>query len=99
MPNQENSKSRLTHVDLAAIDLTITAMQAGGATVGDASRDDNPREQMATALADAHHPLVELTDQDIEIMRKIRDLAGQLSTRTSLRDLLDLRAQIIKGGM
>ena len=36
----EAKKSRLTHVELAAIDLTITALQAAGRKITDVAKDD-----------------------------------------------------------
>jgi hypothetical protein len=91
-------KSRLGHLELAAIDLTITALEAAGYTIHDVAKDDNPREQMAQAWADAHHPLTELTDRDREIINQIKELAGQLSSRTTLPELLEARGKIVQGG-
>jgi hypothetical protein len=98
MKDKEQKKSRLTHLELAAIDLTITALQAAGHTIDDASRDDNPREQQAQAVADAHHPFIELTERDREIIAQIKVLASQLSSRTSLPELLKARGKLVKGG-
>jgi hypothetical protein len=87
----------LGSVELSALDLTITAMQAAGTRLGDASKDDNPRQQMAEAWADAHHPFVDLTEHDGEIIRQIKELAGQLESRTSLSGLIEARGRIIQG--
>jgi hypothetical protein len=97
MPGAHEKKSRLAHVELAAIDLTITALQAAGHKIGDVSKDDNPREQMAEAWADAHHPFTELSERDREILAQIKVLAGQLSSRTSLQELLNTRGKIVQG--
>ena len=87
----------LGHVELAAIDLTITAMQASGLRVGqDLTKDDNPRQQMAEAWADAHHPFVDLTGRDREIVEEIKRLAGQLESRVTLQKLIDARAQVVQ---
>lgn len=98
MEGEQKKKSRLTHVELAAIDATITALQATGHKIDVVAKDDNPREQMAMAMADAHHPFVELTEHDREIIAQIRTLARQLSSRTSLPDLVNARGQIVQGG-
>jgi hypothetical protein len=80
----------LAHVELAAIDPTISAMQAAGVRVGDVGRDDNPRQQMADAWADAHHPFVDLTEHDREILGQIKRLAAQLQSRVTLQKLVDV---------
>lgn len=95
MPS-EQKKSRLKAVELAAIDLVITALQAGHRRIDFVSKDDNPREQMAEALAQIHGG-VEPTERDQEIIGKIKDLASHLSSRTSLSELLDARAKIVRG--
>ena len=94
---QDNGGSRLDHLELAAIDLTITALQAAGHTLEDAAKSDNPREMWAEGWADAHHPFVELTERDREIIAQIKELAGQLSSRTSLPELIQARGQILRG--
>jgi hypothetical protein len=98
MQDEKGKKSRLTHVELAAIDLTITALQAAGHKIDEVTKDDNPREQMAAAWADAHHPFTELTERDREIIAQIKVLAGRLSSRTSLPELLNARGKIVQGG-
>jgi hypothetical protein len=97
MPVAKRKKSRLTHVELAAIDLTITALEAAGHKITDVAKDDNPREQMAEAWADAHHPNIDLTARDREIIGQIKVLAGKLSSRTSLPELLKVRGKIVQG--
>jgi hypothetical protein len=94
----EEKKSRLTHVELAALDLTITALQAAGRKIDEVAKDDNPREQMAEAWLDAHHPFVEISERDREIIAQIKVLAGQLRSRTSLPELLKVRGKIVQGG-
>lgn len=98
MRSEQEKKSRLMPVELAAIDLTITALQAAGRKIDDVAKDDNPRQQMAEAWADAHHPTVELTERDREIIAQIKVLAGKLSSRTSLPELLKARGKIVQGG-
>jgi hypothetical protein len=72
-----DASGRLTALELAAIDLTITALQAAGHSINDVTKDDDPRQQQAAAVMDAHHPLVELTERDREIIRQIKELSGQ----------------------
>ena len=98
MQKEDAKGRRLGHAELAAIDHTITALQIAGHKVGGASKDDNPRQQMAEAWLDAHHPTVELSERDREIISQIKKLAGQLSSRTSLTELLEARAKIVRGG-
>ena len=95
MPQKPKKKTQLTHLELSAVDLTITALQAAGHTI-DGAKDDNPREQWAQGWADAHHPLIELTRRDREIISEIKKLASQLSSRTSLGQLLKLRGEALK---
>jgi hypothetical protein len=94
MAQEHTRRSRLTALELSAIDLTITALQAAGRTIHEKGKDDNPRQQMAEAWADAHHPFVELTEHDREILSQIKALAGQLRSRTSLPDLVDARGKV-----
>ncbi|MBV1855728.1 hypothetical protein [Catellatospora tritici] len=89
---------RLWPSELAALDLTITGMQSVGTRVGDVHKDDDPRMQMATAVADAHHPFVDLTENDREIIQQIKELAGRLESRTTLSALVEARGQIVAGG-
>ena len=98
MQKSEAKGRRLGPLELAAIDHTITALQIAGHHVGGASKDDNPRQQMAEAWADAHHINVVLTDHDREIISQIKKLAGQLSSRTSLTELIEARGKILQGG-
>jgi hypothetical protein len=96
MRNPKAPSGRLTAVELASIDFAITVLQAAGHSINDVAKDDNPRQQQAEAWMDAHHPLAELTDRDREIIRQIKDLAGQLSPRISLPGLLEAREKIIR---
>lgn len=98
MQKNEPKGRRLGHAELAAIDHTISALQIAGHRIGGASKDDNPRQQMAEAMADAHHPNVDLSEHDREIIGQIKKLAGQLKSRTSLTDLLEARGKILQGG-
>jgi hypothetical protein len=93
----DEQRSRLGFLELAAIDLTITAMEANGHTIDSASGSGNPHEIMCEAVMDAHHPFVELTERDREILAQIKDLAGQLSARTGLPELLAARGQLVQG--
>jgi hypothetical protein len=98
MKDEYQKESGLTHLELAAIDLTITALQAAGHTIHDVARDDNPREQWAQAVADAHAGFIEVTERDREIIAQIKTLASQLSARTSLTELLEARGKLVQGG-
>lgn len=90
--------SQLGHKELAAIDLSITMLQTAGFSITDVTRDDNPRQQMAEAMVDVHHPFTDLNEHDREIINQIKVLAGQLSIRTSLPELLEARGKIVQGG-
>jgi hypothetical protein len=98
MKGNESSGSRLRYLELAAIDLSITALELGGYASDDRSTSGNPHEIMAQAVADLHHPQVELNERDQEIIAQIKELAGQLSVRTSLPELLEARGKIVNGG-
>jgi len=98
MQKNEAKGRQLGHSELAAIDHTITALQIAGHRVGGASKDDNPRQQMAEAMFDLHHPFVELGERDREIVSQMKKLAGQLSSRTSLTELLEARGKLLQGG-
>jgi hypothetical protein len=98
MQGEDRNQSGLGFLELQAIDLTITALQRAGHTIDEISASGNPHEIMAEAVADAHHPFVELNDRDREIIAQIKDLAGQLSVRASLPELLAARARLVQGG-
>ena len=98
MQGNKHNPGSLSHVELAAIDLTITALQAHGHTIDEVAKNDNPREMMAEGWADAHHPLIELNERDLEIIAQIKELAGQLSSRTSLHELTVARGKIVQRG-
>jgi hypothetical protein len=98
MRSEDRAPTRLGHLELAAIDLTITALEAAGHQPNDVSKDDNPRQQMAEAWLDAHHPTLEINERDREILTQIKSLAGQLSSRTSLPELLEARGKVVQGG-
>ena len=88
MADKSGKTSRLTALELPSVDLMITALEAAALdTVG---KDDNPRDPWAEAWVDSHCPFVELGERDGEILREIRKLAGQFSSRTPLRDLVNL---------
>jgi hypothetical protein len=89
-------RGRLAAVELAAIDLTITAVQAAGNT-GNAGKDDNPREQMGEALGEMHGHFVNLTDNDKQIIGQIKTLAAKLSSRLSLQQLEKARGEVVRG--
>ena len=92
MPD-DRKKGRLSHVELAALDLTITALQAAGQVI-DGGKDDDPRQQMVEATLDLHG--LPLTQQDREIVKQIKGLASQLSSRTTLAELLKMRAKAVQ---
>ena len=74
----------LTATELAAIDLTITALQTSGHSIDKSVVDDNPRQQMAEAMADHFfHGSSPLNEHDREIVSQIKQLASQLQSRTS----------------
>jgi hypothetical protein len=98
MQTKVKDETMLSHLELATIDLTITALQIAGHNIDDRAKDDNPRQQMAEGWADAHHPLIELTERDREIIKQIKLLAGQLSGRTTLPELLTARGEILRNG-
>ena len=97
MTDDRTKKARLSHLELAAIDFSITVLQASGHTLGDRAKSDNPREQAADGWVDVHHPLVELNEHDREIIRQIKSLASQLQSRISLAQLIEARGKLLQG--
>ncbi|MGV9711612.1 hypothetical protein ACWDTI_13220 [Gordonia sp. NPDC003424] len=94
----DKKRSALTTRELAALDLSITVMQQAGHTLDDqVASSNNPHEMMAEAWADLHHPLVDISERDREIIAQIKELAGQLSSETTLADLVEARGRIISG--
>ena len=94
--NRNTRSARLSHLELAAVDLSITALQAAGHTIGETETSSNPHEMMAEAVLAAHQPFIELGERDREIIEQIKDLAGQLSVQTSLADLVKARGEVIQ---
>jgi hypothetical protein len=93
---REPNKGSLRLSQLARIDRLITEAQ---------SRELGPSEQFkihiteeqATATPDAHHPLFDLSQHDRQILDQIIDLTGKLEHTTSIDELVQMRAQVVRG--
>lgn len=100
------SDRALTTVELAAIDLAITAKQAAGFKLGRIAEDDDddPQAQQAEGRAEAFHAAWEERHGGLEarlddkvVLRQIVDLSAQLSERASLATLVALRGEVMSG--
>ncbi|MFI8266334.1 hypothetical protein [Streptomyces sp. NRRL F-2747] len=81
---------------LARIDALITTAQARGFELSDRFKIHITEDQ-AAATPDIHHPLFDLSQHDRGILDQIIDLTGQLEHTTSIDELVQMRARIVKG--
>ena len=79
----------LTASQLAFLDTMITRAQERGHSPSDVLTPPNE----TVGLADAHHPLFEITERDRRIIGQIAELASQLEFSTTLGKLIELRTQ------
>ena len=47
-------------------------------------------------LADAHHPLFDISEHDHRIIQQIQDLSGQLEFSVTLGDLMKIRERAVR---
>lgn len=77
---------------LAFIDLLITRAQEKGRVSTDRITSDDD----TVGIADAHHPLFDLSEHDLRIIQQMNQLASQLQFTTTLADLTEMRARAVK---
>jgi hypothetical protein len=95
------SRSYLTPVELASLDLMITAAQVKGVRLDDVLSDDDEEQAQAQAdrvmaMWDARHGGIEFSDHDREVLTQIRELAATLETKVTLGQLVELRAEAMR---
>ena len=77
----------LTASQLSFIDTMITRAQEKGYS---AERVLTPPQE-TVGLADAHHPLFDISEHDLRIIEQMRELASQLTFSITLSDLIKVR--------
>jgi hypothetical protein len=87
---------RLTALELASLDLLITAAQQRGLSVSDRVAKTVDQADVHAAHAEAHAKGIELSAHDRRIFQQIRELASQLETAPTLGELLDARAAVVR---
>lgn len=80
---------------LSAIDALLTKAQQSGTQFEERFRT-SITEAQAAATPDAHHPLLEVSLHDQEILTKIAELSGELEHELSVAELLQVRAAIVQ---
>ena len=93
------SRSSLTPMELASLDLMITAAQQRGVAMGGIASDDDEAEAQADRVEgmwEARHGGIEFSHHDREVLAQIRDLASSLETRVTLGQLIELRAEAVR---
>lgn len=79
---------------LYALDAIVTRAQIRGKGPSDRFKTD-PTD-ITTGLADAHHPLFDLSEHDAGILRQMVELASQLELETSIDELLEIRGRLVQ---
>jgi hypothetical protein len=82
----------LTPSQLAFLDTMITRAQEKGRLAGD--RLTPPNETVG--LADAHHPLFDISEHDLRIIEQIQELSSQLQFSITLSDLIKMRERAVR---
>lgn len=91
----------LTAAELACLDVLVTVAQQRGKGLDD--RADNTLEQAeahaaaAEAMWDARHGGFQISDRDRETLGRMRELASSLELAPTLRQLVELRGEALRG--
>ena len=87
-----NEARSLTASQLAFLDTMITRAQEKGHSLSDILTPPNE----TVGLADAHHPMFEITERDQRIIGQIAELASQLEFSVTLESLIEIRAEAVR---
>jgi len=87
---------RLTVLELASLDLLITAAQQRGLSRADLVAKTVDTADIHAAHAEAHAKGIDLSIHDQRIIQQIRDLASQLESAPTLDELLEARAAVVQ---
>ena len=93
MKNEFSPSLRVSQ--LASIDALLTGAQSRGLGVSDRFKTSITDAQSA-ATPDAHHPLFDLSQHDVEILERIRQLAAELEHETTVGELVEIRGQLVQ---
>jgi hypothetical protein len=97
-----NGNSGLSYTQLLSLDSLIAHAQQRGLSFDD--RLDNTEEQahaqaeLHEAMWEARHGGIVITERDREILSQIRELASQLELAPTLGQLIEMRAEALRGG-
>jgi hypothetical protein len=89
-------KLRLTALELANLDLLITAAQQKGLSGADLVAKTVDTADVHALHAEAHAKGLEISPHDKGIFRQIRDLASKLEMTATLDDLIAARAIVVR---
>ncbi|GAA3673049.1 hypothetical protein GCM10023081_09260 [Arthrobacter ginkgonis] len=93
-------ESSLNSAQLASIDLLIAIAQQNGLSLED--RLEKTQEQAEAqadrveAMWEARHGGLEITEHDLQVIGKIRELAATLESSVTLKQLIELRDEALK---
>ena len=87
---------RLSAVELASLDLMITAAQQRGLSVADKVAKTVDQADVHAAHAEAHAKGIDLSAHDRRIVEQIRELASQLEAAPTLGELIEARAAVVR---
>lgn len=86
---------RLSHAELAMLDALIVFAQEKGLVLDD---DDDPPSGAAEVHNARNDGIFRLMDEyDRTVTKRIRELAPKLDDASTLRQLIDLRGQAVRG--
>jgi hypothetical protein len=89
-------KLSLTALELASLDLLITAAQQRGLSGKDPVARTVDTADIHALHAEAHAKGIEISTHDKAIFKQIRDLASRLETAPKLDDLIAARAIVVR---
>lgn len=87
---------KLTALELASLDLLITAAQQRGLSGTDLVAKTVDTADVHALHAEAHAKGIDLSVHDRRIFQQIRDLASQLETAPTLDELFAARAAVVQ---
>lgn len=96
----EDRRGSLTPLQLASLDLMITAAQSRSLSLEDVVSDDDQAQAQAQRVAgmwEARHGGLEFSHHDREVLSRIRELASTLESQVTLGQLVEMRGQALSG--
>jgi hypothetical protein len=98
MPSSNEKTRTLTASQLASLDALITRAQENGRSLTDtlSTTEQVDMAEIHQAMWNHRHGGIEINDEDIEILGKIRDLAAKLKIAPTLQQLVEMRGEAVR---